>query len=214
MPTVNHGNNSRPAPVSVGAKRPWKEITLAILGVSLFVSTFLVPYQSFLPAWRQYNNSYAINPGGSSSFSITPSLGSTVQFMLEVSGEGSLHLSTKNEENRTVVDQILSSGRYFFSIPSGSSVYSVSLENGGSSAQSIYWIVWMYYYNSTFQLMGITFAGLASFMLLAHRKNIDEEEVQTFAVPDVKENAEEDKKSPSPSDVVQQAKKLLEDLKD
>jgi hypothetical protein len=212
---VNHENNIGPVSLPVSAKRLWKEIILVVLGLSLFVSTFLVPYQSFLPAWRYYDNMYAINPGGSSSFSIDPSLGSNVQLMLVISGEGGLHLSAKNGENRIVIDQILASGSYSFGIPSESGTYSVSLENGGSYVQSIYWIVRMYYYNTIFQLVGISFSSLAFFMFLAHREDKEEEEeIQIPVVPEVKEDAEEDKKSPSPTDVIQQAKKFLEDSGD
>jgi len=100
VPTVNHGNNPRYVPVFVGTKHPWKEITLVVLNLLLFISTFPVPYQSFLPSWRQYDNLYAINLGGNNGFNISPNLGSAVQFMLEVSREGSLHLSAKNCKDR------------------------------------------------------------------------------------------------------------------
>ena len=217
MSIVNHENNIRPVFIPVSAKRPWKEIILVVLGLSLFVSTFFVPYQSFLPAWRYYDNMYAINPGGSSSFSIAPSLGSNVQLILVISGEGGLHLSAKNGENRIVIDQTLVSGNYSFGIPSESGTYSVSLENNGSYVQSIYWIVQLYYYNTTLQLVGILFSGLAFFMFLVHREDKEEEEEEENQIPiapEVKEDIKEDKKSPSPADVIQQAKKFLEDSGD
>jgi hypothetical protein len=73
----------------------------------------------------------------------------------------------------------------------------------------------MYYYNTIFQLVGISFSSLAFFMVLAHREDKEEEEeIQIPVVPEVKEDAEEDKKSPSPIDVIQQAKKFLEDSGD
>jgi hypothetical protein len=219
VPTDNRETHRSFVTLSVGAKRFWKEITLAILGLLLFISTFLVPYHLFLPAWRQYNNSYDINPGSSSSFSISTSVGSTVQLMLDVSGEGSLHLSTKNKDGQTVINQNLSLGKYFFDIPGDSGTYSASLENSGSFTQSIYWIVSIYYYNSTFQLIGISFSGLACFMLLAHKKEEEVKEIHplvkpilikpTPMKPNSKKNTKNGKKQPSPSETVKKAKKVL-----
>jgi hypothetical protein len=211
VPTINRWVHPRLAPLLISAKLHWKEITLAVMGLSLFVSTFFVPYYSFLQAWRYYENSNTISPGGNSSFSINPGFGSTVQLMLVIGGENSLHLFAKNGQDQTVVDQTLSSGRSFFSVLSEYGTYTAFLENIGSSAQGIYWIVWIYYYNTTFQIIGITLAGLASFMLLTYKMD-KEEEVQTLPVPEVKEEAKEEEKPPLSSDVVEQAKKILKEL--
>ena len=206
---IYRGAHSRLAPLLTGAKHHWKEIALAVLGLSLCVSTFFIPYHSFLPAWRYYDNSYTTSPGGNSSFSISPGFGSTVQLMLVI--ENSLHIFAKNGQDQTVVDQTLSSGRYFFSVSSEYGTYTMFLENSGSSAQGIYWIVWIYYYNITFQIIGITLAGLASFMLLTYKMD-KEEEVQTEPVPEVNKEAKEEEKPPSSTDVVEQAQKILKDL--
>jgi hypothetical protein len=85
------------------------------------------------------------------------------------------------------------------------------LENIGSSTQGIYWIVWIYYYNTTFQILGVTLAGLASFMLLTYKMD-KEEEVQTPLVLEVKEKAKEEEKPSSSSDAVEQAKKILKEF--
>lgn len=209
MPTINHGTHLGSVPILVGAKNHSKEIILTILGLSVFISTFFIPYHSFLPAWRYYDNSYTINPGGNGSFSITPSFGSTVQLMLVINGD--LHLFAKNGQDKTVIDQTLGSGRYFYSFSSESGTYTIFLENNGSSVQGVYWIVWIYYYNTTFQIIGIALVSLACFILLSYKKDQKEDKVQTSVISEVKEE-EEESQSPSSSDVVEQAKKILKEF--
>ena len=211
MPTINLGSFPRPTFLFAGAKPHWKEIAFAVLGLSLFASTFFVPYHSFLPAWKHYDNSFTISPEGKSSFSINPGFESTIQFMLVIDGENSLHLIIKNGQDQTVVDQTLSPGKYFFSFSSKDGIYTTFLENSGSLVQGIYWIVWIYYYNTTFQIMGITLLGLPSFISLIHKKG-KEEEVQPLLVTGVEEEVKEEEKSPISSDVVEYAKKFLDEL--
>lgn len=127
---------------------------LVVVGLSIFASSYFVPYHSLLPAWNYFDDSYIINPGGQNSFSTRLGIASIVEVMIVINGEGQVQFTAKNQEGQTIITEELDPGRYYFELPDSSTTYNLFFMNDGSYIQSVYWIVWVYYYKPTFQILG------------------------------------------------------------
>ena len=102
---------------------------------------------------------------GRRSLSINLMLGGVVRGMLVISGgDGSIGFSVEDSTGKNVIPENRASHRYFFEFrPDKKDSYVLLLDNGDDSAEkSVYWIVWAYYYNLVFLLLGaaLSVAGI------------------------------------------------------
>jgi len=90
----------------------WKGLTMAVLGVTLFASSFLVPFHTFLPAWTYRDGYYIMKSREQRSLSIGWGLGSFVRGMLATKGEdGHISITIKDYDGNVVINERTVSGR-------------------------------------------------------------------------------------------------------
>jgi hypothetical protein len=189
-----------------------KGFVVVILGLALLTSSFLVPYHSFLPAWDYQDDTYIINSGGRSSFSTSLGPGGFVQVMLFIVGDEYVHFQVEDRGGEAVVDETLIPGRYFFQFQPGvSNTFDFFLENSGSLTQSVYWIVWVYYYTTAFQLLGTILSAIGSYLVASAIVKKREALIGQIMI-ERKDSATIIRQRPS-GDLVQQAQRVLKELK-
>lgn len=156
----------------------WKGFIVVILGVGLLISPFLVPFHSFLPAWIYRDDSYHIKPKGYRSLAIGLTLGGIIRGMLVIGGgDGYIGFSVEDSSGNIVIAEERVSGRYFFEFqPGKTDSYILVLDNSDSSAaKSVYWIVWIYYYNILFLLSGIAVSIVGIVVMLKEERMLSSE---------------------------------------
>jgi len=156
-----------------GIRGPPKALLLIFVGISLLVSSFLIPLHSFLPAWAHYYDSYIISPGGRSSLRIGLMSGSTARVMVASNGsEDHITFSIEDYDGKTIISERIASTENSFEFkPARTDFHVLVFENDGPVAQSVYWTVWVYYYDTLFQLLGVPLPILGVVMItLSHRK--------------------------------------------
>jgi len=159
-------------------------LILVLLGGSVLASSFLIPLHSFLPAWTHFDDSYNIDPEGRTSLRIGLMSGSTVRVMVII-GDGDRHIgfSIEDYDGKTIISENLESAENLFEFqPSRTDFHVLVFENNGSTPQSLRWIVLVYYYDTLFQLLGVTLPILGVVMIALGWSR----EKQVFAEPIVK----------------------------
>lgn len=161
----------------------WKGLLVVIIGVAVSASSFLVPFHSFLPAWIHLDDSYIIKTREYRSLSIDLMFGCIVRGMLDVSGgDGYISFSVEDSGGRIIIPERRVGKRHFFEFqPAKTDSYVLVLDNSGYSAEkSVYWIVWVYYYNILFLFLGIILfiAGISA--VLREQKKLSREIAQTL----------------------------------
>ena len=156
-----------------GIRGPSKALLLIFLGVSLLVSSFVIPLHSFLPAWAHYYDSYVISPGGRSSLRIGLMSGSTARVMVASNGsEDHITFSIEDYDGKAIISERMATTENSFEFkPARTDFHVLVFENDGPVIQSVYWTVWVYYYDTLFQLLGVPLPILGIVMIaLGQRK--------------------------------------------
>ena len=143
-----------------GAKlQPISKLVISVfIGLGIFVSPFIFPYGSFLPTWSHHDDSFFIRPGEIGTLSVTSPLGNPIKVMLVISEDNCVRFLLKDQSERTITDETLADGRHYFWVQSG---YTFFFENVSTTSQTVYWIIWIYYYNIVFQFLGSIFSALS-----------------------------------------------------
>lgn len=161
----------------------WKGFTVIVLGVALLASSFLIPFHSFLPAWTYRDGSYTIKAREQSTLSIGLFSGSIVRGMLVITGgDGSISFRVEDSGAKVVTPQERARDRYFFEFqPIKTDSYVFILDNSDDSAeQSVYWIVWVYYYNFLFLFSGIILLVAGAIAMLIEERRLSRKVAQTL----------------------------------
>ena len=129
---------------------------LLFLGIAIVVLSFLIPFQSFLPAWIQEDDSYAIRPKERRCLSIRSMRWSFIRGMLAIE-EGNISFSLEDSNGNVIIAEQEVSGEYPFEFQASSSdSYMLFFVNGdGSVEKRVDWTVQMYFYNILSFLFGI-----------------------------------------------------------
>lgn len=156
--------------------RHWrKSVILIAVGLAMLTASVLVPIYLYLPTWAYWDASFKIKPMGSNTLRLGPNLGSITRLMLIMEGEGVLEFEIEDQAGNTILEASLNAGRYFYELPANTiNSYTISLRNSGLSQQSIYWIVWAFYYNTIFQLASMfpLIMGIYSFLISYKEKKV------------------------------------------
>ena len=147
------------------------------VGLILIFSSFLVPFQTFLPAWTHWQGEYVVEPQQSAGPAIGLYLGTMVKGMLVVKGnplfgptdDGEILFSVYDSSGKTVVPESLVHGKYIFEFQSwDNTIYYFVFKNNRNvvANESLYWIVWAYWYDIVFLISGIpiAIAGISLFL--------------------------------------------------
>ena len=129
---------------------------MLILGLFLVISTFLIPFRSFFPAWSGYNGSYVISPGGRNSLEVRLPWGSIVKVELATTGDsGDIKFFVENSKGELFTEEKSTFDENTVEFhSSGMDSMVLILDNNGASQQSVYWTISIYCYNTTFQILG------------------------------------------------------------
>jgi len=127
-----------------------------ILGIAVVILSFLIPFQSFLPAWIQEDDSYAIRPRERRGLSIRSMRWSFIRGVLAIE-EGNISFSLEDSNGNVIIAEQEVSGEYPFEFQASSSdSYMLFFVNGdGSVEKRVDWTVQMYFYNILSFLFGI-----------------------------------------------------------
>jgi len=140
------------------------------VGLSILLSSFVVPFHQFLPAYTHWEDTYVIRPGGRASLGIGLMSGSIVQVVLFADGGGSIDFHVEDIEGKVVVDERRVSGRVLLEFqPVKTDSHVFVFENRDSSPQKMDWSIGVYYYNTTFQLAGLIMCGIGVVMIALDR---------------------------------------------
>ena len=93
--------------------------------------------------------------------------GSTVRVTVAI-GDGNDHISFSIEdyEGKTVISEDLASEENLFEFqPSRTDFHVLVFENNSPITQSVHWFVWVYYYDTVFQLLGVPLPILGLVMI-------------------------------------------------
>lgn len=93
--------------------------------------------------------------------------GSTVRVTVAI-GDGNDHISFSIEdyEGKTVISEDLASEENLFEFqPSRTDFHVLVFENNSPITQSVHWVVWVYYYDTVFQLLGVPLPILGLVMI-------------------------------------------------
>ena len=93
--------------------------------------------------------------------------GSTVRVTVAI-GDGDDHISFSIEdyEGKTVISEDLASEENLFEFqPSRTDFHVLVFENNSPITQSVHWFVWVYYYDTVFQLLGVPLPILGLVMI-------------------------------------------------
>ncbi len=93
--------------------------------------------------------------------------GSTVRVTVAI-GDGNDHISFSIEdyEGKTVISEDLGSEENLFEFqPSRTDFHVLVFENNSPITQSVHWFVWVYYYDTVFQLLGVPLPILGLVMI-------------------------------------------------
>jgi hypothetical protein len=132
--------------------------------------------------------------------------------MLFIVGDEYVHFQVEDRGGEAVVDETLIPGRYFFQFQPGvSNTFDFFLENSGSLTQSVYWIVWVYYYTTAFQLLGTILSAIGSYLVASAIVKKREALIGQIMI-ERKDSATIIRQRPS-GDLVQQAQRVLKELK-
>jgi hypothetical protein len=141
-----------------------------VLGIVFVISSFLIPFHLFLPAWVQEEDSYTIKPKERRSISIHSLGGSVVRGMLLIQ-EGNISLSLEDSNGNVIVAEGEVNGEYLFGFQASSAdSFVLFLDNSdGSAEKRVDWTIWMYFYNILSLLYGISVSVVGSLAVLRER---------------------------------------------
>jgi len=137
------------------------------------ISSFLIPFHSYLPACMYVDDSYVVKPKEYRSLGVGLMLGSIVRGMLVVSGgDDYIRFSVEDSSGNNIVAGEAAQDRYFFEFqPSKTDSYTLILDNSGNlTEKSVYWIVWVYYYNVLFLLSSVVLVVTGIFTTLREER--------------------------------------------
>jgi hypothetical protein len=161
----------------------WKGLTMAVLGVTLFASSFLVPFHTFLPAWTSRDGYYIMKSREQRSLSIGWGLGSFVRGMLATKGEdGHISITIKDYDGNVVINERTVSGRFLFEFQTEKmEPHILVLSNSHEGAEeTVYLVVSTYYYKISFLLIGVTLSIAGAYAMLRRERMMNKELAQTL----------------------------------
>jgi len=142
---------------------------LVILGIVVIFIGLIFPFHFFLPAWTHYANTITINPYERLKIGQNFFMGGIIrgQTITSTESNSTVVLFIEDSNGKMVVGarEINNEIKFEFQ-PHQTSFYTIVLDNMGGKSKTIFIIIWQYYYNILFLILGLIIF-LAGIILIA-----------------------------------------------
>ncbi len=143
----------------------YKSLVLLSIGIILTLSSFIIPFHWFLPAWTHWDGEFLVRAGQTGGPTIGFNWGTFVRGMLIINGdEDDILFSVLEQTGEEIIPERVLHNKYIFEFESWKSTsYDFVFDNTSPNAdRTVYWIIWGYWYNLILFIVGgaLSVAGL------------------------------------------------------